>query len=130
MIDDARGGCVLVVDDDESVRDALTEVVEMGGCSVIVAANGAEALKLLQGRRPCLIILDLMMPVMSGTEVLEALKLDPALASVPVVISTSAPDRAPRGVPLIAKPIDINAVWAWMRQSCSCAEGHSISVLP
>jgi CheY-like chemotaxis protein len=112
--------CVLVVDDEEGIRETLREVVDMAGCSALVAANGAEALKLLERRRPCLIILDLLMPVMSGNEMLEAMKKQPALASLPVLISTSAPSRAPAGVPVVPKPIDIEVVWDWMRRTCNC----------
>jgi two-component system response regulator CpxR len=113
-------GCVLVVDDDEGIRDTLSELVQLAGCSAICAANGAEALKVLAKCRPCLIILDLLMPVMSGQELLEALRLQPALASVPVVISTSAPHHAPAGVPIIPKPINIATVFDWMRRTCRC----------
>jgi two-component system response regulator CpxR len=114
--------CVLVVDDEEGVREALREVVEMAGCSAMLAANGAEALELLATCRPCLIILDLLMPVMTGTELLEAMGRLPDLATIAVVISTSAPGRAPPGLPVLPKPVDIAAVWDCMRRSCHCTE--------
>jgi two-component system response regulator CpxR len=114
--------CVLVVDDDEDVRETLREVVEMVGCSAVLASNGAEALELLAERRPCLMILDLLMPVMTGNELIAAMQQRPELASLPVVISTSAPDRAPFGFPVIAKPIDIQKVWDQVRQNCTCLD--------
>jgi CheY-like chemotaxis protein len=123
--DPFSGGYVLVVDDEEGIRDTLSEVIEMGGCSAIAAANGAEALKVIAERRPCLVILDLLMPIMSGLELLEAIRKQPALATLPVVISTSAPSRAPPGVPVLAKPVDIRAVWDCMRQACSCATDNA-----
>ena len=113
--------CVLVVDDEEDMLATLTELVEMAGCSAIVAKNGAEALKLLRERHPCLIILDLLMPVMSGNELLAILSSEPELSKVPVLISTSAPARAPAGMPVATKPIDINFVWDWMRRTCTCS---------
>jgi two-component system, OmpR family, response regulator CpxR len=114
--------CVLVVDDDEGVRETLREVVEMAGCSAITAANGAEALQILLGeRRPCLVILDLLMPVMTGNELLDAIRRHPSLAKLQVVVSTSAPGRAPPGVPVLTKPIDLAAVWGWMQRTCGCA---------
>jgi CheY-like chemotaxis protein len=113
--------CVLVVDDEEGVRETLCDLVELTGCSAVGAANGAEALRMMHDRRPCLIILDLIMPVMTGQELLEELKKQPALASVPVVISTSAPSRAPKGIPVVPKPIDVNVMWDWIRRSCDCA---------
>ena len=112
--------CVLIVDDEEGIRDALCELVEMAGCSAILASNGAEALKVLEHRRPCLIIVDLLMPVMSGAEMLESMRRIPALAAVPVLISTSAPNRAPAGIPVVPKPIDIEIVWGWIRRTCRC----------
>jgi CheY-like chemotaxis protein len=116
------GSCVLIVDDEPDIREALSEVVEMGGCAAIVASNGAEALELLRaGRRPCLVILDLLMPVMTGCELLEAIRREPALSAVRVLVSTSAPDRAPAGVPVLPKPVDLTALWSWMRRTCTCA---------
>ena len=115
-----RHDCVLVVDDEEGIRETLAELVEMIGCTAMMAANGQEALKLMEQQRPCMIILDLLMPVMSGEEMLAVMKQRPALAGVPVLISTSAPGRAPAGVPVVAKPIDIEVVWDWIRRSCRC----------
>jgi CheY-like chemotaxis protein len=115
-----ESACVLVVDDEEDVRETLRDLVEMCGCSAIVASNGAEALELLAERRPCMVILDLLMPVMSGAEMLEAMRREPALAELPVVISTSAPERAPAGVPVLKKPLDIDSFMAWLRRNCEC----------
>ena len=114
-------GSVLIVDDDELIRETLRELVEMAGCAALVAANGKEALKVMAEHRPCLVILDLLMPVMTGNELLEVMRQEPALAQVPVVISTSAPDRAPPGVPIIRKPVNIDTVVDWMRRTCRCA---------
>jgi len=112
--------CVLIVDDDEGVRDTLREVIEMIGCSAATATNGAEALDILAVRLPCLIILDLLMPVMSGEEMIDAMRKEPSYARLPVLISTSAPGQAPPGLPVLAKPIDIEKLWSWMRRSCTC----------
>jgi CheY-like chemotaxis protein len=112
--------CVLIVDDEEDTRETLREVVEMAGCSAILAANGAEAMSVLSDRHPCLMILDLLMPVMTGMEVIQQIRLRPELAGVAVLISTSAPARAPGGIPVLPKPIEISKVWDFMRQVCSC----------
>ncbi|HKU39723.1 MAG TPA: response regulator [Polyangiales bacterium] len=114
-------GCVLVVDDQEDIRESLREVIELAGCESICAANGVEALRLLERHRPCLIVLDLLMPVMNGSEVLDELQKHPELAQLPVVISTSAPDLAPEGVPVLPKPIDIARLWTFLRGNCQCA---------
>jgi DNA-binding response OmpR family regulator len=119
-------GCVLVVDDQEDIRETLREVIEMAGCQTLSAANGAEALELLEHHRPCLIVLDLLMPVMSGHEVLDTLRSRPDLATLPVVVSTSAPHLVPRGVPVLPKPIEITGLWNWMRRTCRCAADHPL----
>ena len=113
--------CVLVVDDEADIRETLREAVEMVGCTAVLAANGADALRLLRERKPCLMILDLIMPVMTGEELLEILQKQSVFAHLPVVISTSAPQRAPAGIPVLPKPIDLAAFWAWIRQNCQCS---------
>jgi CheY-like chemotaxis protein len=81
---------VLVVDDDYAVLDAIKEVLEDEGYEVSLAANGLEALKeLRRGDRPCVILLDLMMPVMNGWEFRREQLLDQALAAIPTVIVTA-----------------------------------------
>jgi CheY-like chemotaxis protein len=128
---DARGaahelvqsaGYVLVVDDVADIRDTLREVVEMGGCSVVTAENGKEALSILRDRPPCLAIIDLRMPIMSGSELIELMSRDPALTDVPILVSTSAPERAPRGYPVLPKPVDIDALWDILRKTCLCGK--------
>jgi len=111
---------VLIVDDDEHIREKLCELVEMAGCKARAATNGAEALEILADGLPCLIILDLLMPVMTGQELVEAMRKVPSFAEVPIVISTSAPDRAPAGLPVIPKPIDIRRVFEWLSRECRC----------
>jgi CheY-like chemotaxis protein len=113
--------CVLIVDDEEDVRESLRDVVELVGCSAILAASAEDALALLAHRRPCLVVLDLLMPGMTGSEMLDVIRRDPGLASMPVLISTSAPERAPRGVRVLPKPIDVDALCAWVRRSCTCS---------
>src|SRR3954468_20494850 len=86
----AAGACVLVVDDEADIRETLREAVEMMGCTAVLAANGAYALELLRASKPCLMVIDMIMPVMTGEELLEIMRQQPALAQLPVLISTSA----------------------------------------
>ncbi|HEX3346288.1 MAG TPA: response regulator [Polyangiaceae bacterium] len=125
MADEPSARCVLVVEDEADAREMMREIIEMEGCTVIEAANGAEALRALTTSRPCLIVVDLLMPVMDGVQLLEELRSRPALAAIPVVIATSAPHRAPRGVPVLVKPIDLNTLWGWIRRTCQCAGAAS-----
>ena len=120
-----RCACVLVVDDEEDIREAVREAVEMIGATAVTAANGADALELLRTQRPCLVVLDLIMPVMTGQEMLAAMRKDPMLATVRVLISTSAPSRAPSGVSVLPKPIDIERLWDWVRRSCRCGRARA-----
>jgi CheY-like chemotaxis protein len=110
---------VLIVDDESDIRDTLKEVFEDEGYDVVVARNGIEAMKVLAGPiPPCAVILDLIMPIMTGNEVLAEIRRDPRLTAVPVIVSTSDPARAPSGVPVMKKPIDLNRMLAEIRQRC------------
>jgi CheY-like chemotaxis protein len=83
-------GPILVVDDDNDLRETLQMLLEEGGFSVAVAANGRAALEHLQaGARPSLILLDLMMPEMNGWQFLEHARRDASLGSIPIVIMTA-----------------------------------------
>ena len=100
---------VLVVDDEPDIRESLRDALGDEGYSVVVAANGREALKILPSlTRPCAVILDLIMPVMSGTELYAAVRATPALADIPILISTSDPSGAPSRVPVMRKPVDLD----------------------
>ena len=112
---------VMIVDDEVDIRETLREAIEMAGCKALLAANGADALELLAQHRPCVIIIDLAMPVMTGQELLEILRREPAFAALRVVVSTSAPRRAPPGVAVLPKPIDLSAFWDAIHQNCRCA---------
>jgi CheY-like chemotaxis protein len=124
---------VLVVDDDDDTRNCVCSVLEAEGYGVASARNGREALDFLAGSaRPNLVLLDLMMPVMSGWDVLEALKKTPALASLPVVVFTAAgePTVSDRGLrkPVLRKPIDLDLLLDMITKICEA--GWSIEDAP
>ncbi|RKH62243.1 response regulator [Corallococcus llansteffanensis] len=99
---------VLVVEDDEDVRAAVAEILEGEGYEVVVAANGREALdELVHVASPCLILLDLRMPVMDGPEFLRRLRADwPRLKDVPVLLLTAVVTEAlPDTRGILRKPI-------------------------
>lgn len=99
---------VLVVDDEADIRDSLEDALGDEGYAVLGASNGQEALRLLPSlKRPCAIILDIIMPVMGGAEFYRALRANPEMADIPVLVSTSDPSRAPQCVPIMKKPIDL-----------------------
>jgi two-component system, sensor histidine kinase ChiS len=80
---------VLMVDDDELSVRLVQRVLEVRGFSVESAASGMEALAAIDRRRPDVIILDIMMPGMTGVEVLDRVKASPRLASIPVIMLTA-----------------------------------------
>ncbi|MBF0463934.1 MAG: response regulator [Nitrospirae bacterium] len=83
---------ILVVDDDESIRELLTQELQNVGYSVETAKNGMEAIKIIKERPPQLIILDVMMPEMNGFDVAAVIKGDPATADVPIIILSVVED--------------------------------------
>jgi two-component system cell cycle response regulator DivK len=80
---------VLIVEDTFDNRNICRTILEYGGHTVIEAFNGAEALALVRERRPDLIIMDVVMPVMDGLEARRRLKGDPATKEIPVLILTA-----------------------------------------
>lgn len=107
---------ILIVEDEADARETLREAFEDEGYSVTVASNGAEALATL-GRiqAPNVVVLDLLMPVMNGNQVYEAMQRDPRLARVPVLITTSDPSRAPSGVLVMRKPLNLQRLFDAVR---------------
>jgi CheY-like chemotaxis protein len=113
---------VLVIDDEEGIRDTLRFALELEGWEVHTAKNGKEGLKAIQETpRIDLIFVDLMMPIMNGWEFIAATKNDPSLSSIPIVIvtafpeiATRFPDKAPglTQYPVLSKPFNLDAVIA------------------
>ena len=111
---------VLVVEDHADLRDMLTVLLESEGFSVETAKNGAEALKRLEAGRPSVILLDLMMPVMSGDEFRTRQLADPRYSDVPVICMTAAHDGRARAETLRAqayfqKPLDFDQLLGAVR---------------
>ena len=80
---------ILLADDDEILIEILRFRVEAAGHSVVIARDGLQALELIRESLPDLVILDAMMPVMTGAEVLAALRADEATADLPVIMLTA-----------------------------------------
>ena len=104
---------VLVVDDDPDVLDALTDALGLEGYLVRGARDGIEALRIIGEHRPDLIVTDLMMPTMTGFELLGALHENPETARIPTLIITAARNTdALRSGPakILEKPLDLDAL--------------------
>jgi len=114
---------VLIVDDDQAIREALALALEGDDYPTALAADGADALNWLHRHTPpCLILLDLMMPVMDGWELLDNLHRDARLARIPVVVTTAFNRELGRAarLPLLRKPIELQALLDVVnRQGCA-----------
>ena len=106
----AEAPLILVVDDDATVRELVARHLERAGFAVVTASGGQEGLRLVRELRPAAVTLDIMMPDLDGWTVLAAIKGDPALAGIPVVLM-SIVDEKNRGYALgaadyLVKPVD------------------------
>jgi two-component system, OmpR family, phosphate regulon response regulator PhoB len=91
-------GTILIVDDEEDLRNLLDLAVRREGFETVLAATGTEALDALQTLRPNLVVLDLMLPDLSGTEVCRRIRANPELAGVPVIMLTARGEEIDRVV--------------------------------
>jgi DNA-binding response OmpR family regulator len=82
---------ILIVDDSRFLRVANERALVKAGYEVITAADGEEGLRLATEQKPDLVVLDMMLPKLSGPEVLKALRKNPETASIPVMVLTSLP---------------------------------------
>lgn len=107
---------VLLVDDDDDLRELLALTLGMAGFVVYEAANGRDALAMGPGiPSPRVMVLDLLMPVMNGWETIAEMDRSGMLETFPVVVSTSAPNQAPHGLPVIPKPTPLDRLKATIR---------------
>ena len=113
---------VLVLDDDSDVSEMVKELVEEQGYRAICAGNGREALAVLERERPCLMLIDVFMPVMNGIEFLRAIKRNAALAGIPRVIMTAANDQmigVKEDVSVLYKPVDFDSLKRILHRYCA-----------
>jgi two-component system OmpR family response regulator len=108
---------LLVIDDDEDIRDSIQSLLQLKGYRVVAAADGKEGLcRMREGKPPRLVILDLMMPGMSGEEFRAAQLRDAAVANVPVIVFSGAGRLGDRpslaGTHIVAKPIKLDELFA------------------
>jgi len=114
---------VLLVDDNDDVRDGLTQLIRAEGYKVETARDGREALRKLLDVHPCIILLDLMMPDMTGYDFRQAQLADPELQNIPVVVYSAAFDirelSEQMGVAAWAqKPVVIKRLMELIRKHC------------
>jgi GAF domain-containing protein/CheY-like chemotaxis protein len=123
---------VLVVDDDATVRELVERHLERAGFAVVTARGGSEGLRLVRELRPAAVTLDINMPDLDGWTVLAAIKGDPALAGIPVVLM-SIIDQKNRGYALgaaeyLVKPVDRTKLVETLTGICGSAVGRALLV--
>jgi CheY-like chemotaxis protein len=119
----SRRHSILVVDDEENVRALYVDALQEAGHTVTVAADGVEAMeRLREGAMPCVVLADVRMPRMDGFELSRAVRRDPQLSSVPVVMLTG--DRMLSFTsPARDKPFSLVELDALVQRSCSLHRG-------
>ena len=123
--DDWAAKSILIVDDDFGIRDYLTQILQDEGYQVAAAANGLEALDYLKARprRPCVILLDLTMPIMNGWDFRAAQRQEPRLDAVPVVVLTADGAASQKAAALgaagfLQKPVSISTLLNTVERYC------------
>ena len=114
---------VLLVEDDSAIRDTVAECLAFEGYGVVSAANGREALdRLRDGLRPAVVVLDLVMPVMTGHDLITAIRGDRTLAGIPLILMTAAmpggSTRLPEADLYLAKPFELRALLDAVERFC------------
>lgn len=122
MVKESCCQSILVVEDDDDIRNAIVDLLETEGYSTESAVNGKDALeKLTIIPKPCLVLLDMMMPIMNGREFLDTVMKDSHLAPIPVLIVSAVADKTNTegSVGFLKKPIDIEVVLKVVGQYCN-----------
>jgi CheY-like chemotaxis protein len=109
---------ILVVDDDPDIRDTVREILEGEGYAVRSAENGEEALEMLGEATPCVMLLDMMMPVMSGPEVLIELERTHRLGSLPVVVVSAHISQCEGVRQVLKKPVALDVLLEVVGRYC------------
>lgn len=114
---------VLVVDDNADNRDIVALLLRRAGYETLQAVNGSDALDVLATRRPCLIVLDLAMPVMDGWQFRTEQLSRKEIQSIPVVLYSAHPDlkthaHALGAVAFVRKPVDADRLLSAVKDAC------------
>ncbi len=113
---------LLIVDDEAAILEALQDVLSLEGYEVVTAYNGAEGLRRVHEAQPDLVLLDLMMPVMDGREMLRRLREDPTLDGLPVVVMSAgriSEDERRAASATLAKPFELEALLETLQRHLS-----------
>lgn len=110
---------IFVTEDDPDVRASIAEILREEGFDVDEFGNAQETLRALRGgERPCVVLMDLLMPEMNGQQFLDELRADPRLAGIDVVMVTGA-KATPPGVDVLHKPFELADLVSTVKRHCS-----------
>jgi len=116
------GDTIMVIEDEDEARGFLIEILNLEGFKAVGFSNGAEALDhLYNSATPCLIVLDILMPVMDGRQFRAAMLQQPRLAKIPMIVVTALDAASARdldAVRVLRKPLDIDALLNVVRANC------------
>jgi CheY-like chemotaxis protein len=126
---------ILVVDDEPAILDMIAELLGYEGYQVVTTSHGSVALARAKADPPALILLDLMMPGMSGWQVIDALKASPQTRSIPVVVLSARRDLPATAkelgiVTFLAKPFDIDELIGIVQQYADSGVGPGVANPP
>lgn len=110
---------ILLVEDDEDVRDMLAFAFRSSGMSTTLVKNGTEALAALERETPCLVVLDLVMPGVTGWQVMEQMKARGL--TVPVCVISAGGESPPEAVASFCKPFDVRELVKLAARYCAHA---------
>lgn len=120
-------GPILIVDDEFGIVEALEGFLQDEGYRTATALNGQHALEKMRAERPALVLLDYMLPVLNGLAVLEAMRADPQLRDVPVVLMSASPPKLWRHLPaqeFLPKPFGLALLVTLVRRYAGEPPGH------
>lgn len=120
--EDSEKNLVLIVEDEKNIQEILKLGLEMEGFQVITADNGKMGMDILSSTSPlpCVILLDLMMPIMNGWEFADAISKESSLSTIPLILVTAYGDRA-KSIPskaIVEKPVDFNVLIEAVNKCC------------
>ena len=125
---------ILLIEDDDLLREGLKQVLEEDGCRVSAAADGAAGMELLRDGKlaPCLILLDLMMPGMNGWDFLQLHARHPALSNIPIAVASAYPFAEKEVLPgiVLRKPFSPARLKQLISEKCLCGESAAPEARP
>ena len=133
--DHPGGNAVLLVEDDQAIRESMQEILQDSGFSVATARDGEQALTWLRASPvPGLILLDLSMPVMNGEAFRKEQRKDPLFAKIPVIVLSAAAGLAEKVRPMqiegcLSKPVDLELLLFTVGQYCA-RQSDGLAALP